>query len=182
MKVKRLAKAVTLVSGALVVTLVLATAVYGAVDTQPVTVTADVGSYISVSPVASVALGPIAGTGGSDEGSTSVLVATNNDLGYKLEVTASGSPAMAKGSDTFADYAGPGIWSIAANESAFGFSVDNNTTYQGLNGGTAIQIKTNNNETAGETTDLFFKAEVGASKLQASGVYQADLTVTATTL
>lgn len=74
------------------------------------------------------------------------------------------------------------VWSIAANESAFGFSVGNNTSYQGLNGGTPIQVATNNSEVIDDTTTLYFKAEIGASKLQASGAYQADLTVTATTL
>jgi hypothetical protein len=180
--VKGFVKGAALVSGTLVITLVLASVVYGSVDSESVTVTADVSDYIAVSPVTDVALGPIAGAGGSDEGNTTVTVSTNNDLGYKLEVTASGTPAMSKGSDTFADYAGPAVWSIAANESAFGFSVDNNSSYQGLTGGTPIQVKTNNDETAGDNTILFFKAEVGASKLQASGTYQADLTVTATTL
>ncbi|RJQ44254.1 MAG: hypothetical protein C4534_06755 [Gaiellales bacterium] len=146
------------------------------------TVTVAVTDYIGVDPVTNVALADISGLGGSSEGSTDVYVSTNNDLGYKLEITAAGSPAMAKGGDSFADYAGPGAWSIAATDSAFGFSVDNNTSYQGLNGGTPIQIKTNGNEVVNELTTLFFKAEVGASKLQASGTYQADLTVTATTL
>jgi hypothetical protein len=152
------------------------------VDSESVTVTADVSDYISVNPVSNVALGPIAGAGGSDEGSTTVTVATNNDDGYKLEVTADSTPAMEKGTDSFADYAGAGVWSIPATASAFGFSVDNNTSYQGLTGGTPIQIKTNTDETTGEDTVLYFKAEVGASKFQAGGTYQADLTVTATTL
>ncbi|MHB8968118.1 MAG: hypothetical protein ACYC5A_01495 [Thermoleophilia bacterium] len=179
---KGIVKVVALMSSTLVITLLLGTVVYGSVASETVTVTADVADYISVNPVASVALGPIAGAGGADEGATTVTVATNNDLGYKLEITASGTPAMTKGADSFADYSGLPAWSIAATDSAFGFSVDNNTSYQGLNGGTPIQIKTNNNETTGENTNLFFKAEVGASKFQASGTYQADLTVTATTL
>lgn len=169
-------------SSTLVITLLLGTVVYGSVASETVTVTADVADYISVNPVSSVALGPIAGAGGADDGTTTVTVATNNDLGYKLEIMASGTPAMTKGTDSFADYSGAGAWSIAATDSAFGFSVGNNTSYQGLSGGTPIQIRTNNNETAGEDTTLFFKAEVGASKFQASGTYQADLTVTATTL
>lgn len=105
-----------MICGTLAITLLLASVVYGSVDSETVTVTADVSDYIAVSPVANVALGPIAGAGGSDEGSTTVTVATNND------------------------------------------------------------------ETAGENTVLYFKADVGASKLMPSGAYQADLTVTATTL
>lgn len=179
---KRIAKVLGLVCGTMMVTLLLATVVYASVDTEPVTVTADVSDYIAIDPVSDVALGPIDGLGGADEGSTTVTVSTNNDLGYKLEVSAAGSPALAKGSDAFADYSGAGVWSILASESAFGFSVDNNTNYQGFNGGTPIQVKTNNNEIINEDTVLYFKAEVGASKLQASGTYQADVTVTATTL
>jgi hypothetical protein len=136
-----------------------------------------------VNPVPSlVELGPIDGLGDSDEKITTVTVATNNDGGYELEVTADSDPAMEMATDDFADYAYAGVWSIPATESAFGFSVDNNTSYQGLTGGTAIPIKTTLSATTGEDTVLYFKAEVGTSKFQESGLYQADLTVTATTL
>ena len=71
---------------------------------------------------------------------------------------------------------------LPSRESAFGFSVNGTTGYQGFSGATPIQIVNNPGETAGDNTTVYFKAEVGASHLQASGSYAANLTVTATTL
>jgi hypothetical protein len=166
----------------MVLVLVLASAVYGAQTSDPVAVSVTVNNFISISNPGDVALANIAGVGGSSESNATWLVATNNDLGYKLEMSATGSPAMTKGADSFADYTGAGVWSIPAANSAFGFSVNGTMAYQGLTGTTPIQIWNNPNETAGESTTVFFRAEVGASHLQASGNYAANLTVTATTL
>ncbi len=171
---------------AMILALALGSVVYGANASRPVTVGATVDNFIAMDPVANVNLAPnITGIGGSASGSTIVHVSTNNDLGYSLEATASGAPgsaAMTKGLDSFADYSGPVIWSIGANESAFGFSVNNTTNYHGFAVGSAVPLYNNNNETAGEDTTINFKAEVGASHLQASGNYAANLTITATTL
>lgn len=166
----------------MILVLVLASAVYGAQASDPVTVSVTVDNFISISNPGDVALANIAGSGGSSESNATWQVATNNDLGYKLEMSATGSPAMTKGADSFADYSGAGVWSIAANQSAFGFSVNGTNGYQGFSGATPIEIVNNPNETAGEDTTVYFRAEVGASHLQASGNYAANLTVTATTL
>ncbi|MFA5802816.1 MAG: hypothetical protein WC911_10125 [Thermoleophilia bacterium] len=167
----------------LVLVLVLASAVYGAAPvSDPVTVNVQVNDFISISNPGDVTLAAIAGTGGSSESNATWQVATNNDAGYKLEIAATGSPAMTKGTDSFADYSGVGVWSIPAAQSAFGFSVNNTSSYQGFTGAIPIQVRNSTNETAGEDTIINFKAEVGASHLQASGAYSANLTVTATTL
>jgi hypothetical protein len=200
-KVKRSTKIALLAAGStLILVLALATAGYGAsTASDPVAVSVTVDDYISLSNPGDVTLANIAGTGGSSENSATWTVATNNDAGYKLEVTAAGSPAMTKGADSFADFPDGGTpipWSVAAGNSAFGFSAEGNATssvlwgtpstgsgkYRGPTGSTAIEVANNGNETAGEDTTLYFKAEVGSSHLQASGTYTANLTVTATTL
>ncbi|MHB8793747.1 MAG: hypothetical protein ACYC6O_10500 [Thermoleophilia bacterium] len=175
-------KAASLAVTTMVLVLVLASAVYGAQASDPLDVNVTVDNFISISSPGDVALANIAGSGGSSESNATWQVATNNDLGYKLELSATGSPAMTKGTDSFADYTGPGVWSIVANESAFGFSVNGTNGFQGFSGATPIEIANSPNETAGDDTTVYFRAEVGASHLQASGSYAANLTVTATTL
>ena len=175
-------KVAVLAATTMIMVLVLASAVYGAQASDPVTVSVTVDNFISISNPGDVALANIAGAGGSSESNATWQVATNNDLGYKLEVAATGSPAMTKGTDSFDDYIGAGGWSIPAASSAFGFSVNGTTDYQGFTGATPIEIVNTPNETAGESTTVYFKAEVDASHIQTSGSYAANLTVTATTL
>jgi hypothetical protein len=198
--VKRTTKVLLLVVGTTLLLLAAASVVYGATPaTDPVTVSVTVDDYISLSNPGDVTLANIVGTGGSSESSATWTVATNNDNGYKLELTTAGSPALAKGADTFADLADGGTpipWSVAAADSAFGFSAEGSSTpsalwgdpdsgsgnYRGFQGGSPIEVANNGNETAGEDTTVYFKAEVGTSHLQPSGIYSADVTVTATTL
>lgn len=192
-------KLALIVAGSLSAVLLLASVVYGAPPaSDPVTVNVTVDNFISISNPGDVTLATIAGTGGSSENSSTWTVATNNDLGYKLEASATGAPAMTKGADSFADYVNgaPVPWAVAAADSAFGFSAEGSATpvgtwgtpgvgsgnYRGFNGATAIEVANNGNETAGENTTLYFKAEVGATHLQASGLYSANLTITATAL
>lgn len=180
---KLFAKITLLATGSLFMLLVLASVVYGASsDSDPINVNVTVADYITISHPADVNLTSIAGLGGSSEGNATWTVATNNDNGYQLTIAAGSSPALNKGLDSFADYIGPGTWSIAAADSAFGFSVTDTLNYKGLTGATPILIKSNPSETAGESTLVNFKAEVGASHLQPSGNYTANLTVTAVTL
>lgn len=169
----------------MILVLVLASAVYGKTDSSdPVTVSATVDNFISINPntPVTVGLGTIVAPGDSVDGSATWEVATNNDSGYKLEVKATGSPAMTKGTDSFDDYIGTGEWSISAASSAFGFSVNGTSDYRGFTGAAPIEIVNTPDETAGESTTVYFKAQVGASHLQTSGSYAANLTVTATTL
>ncbi len=179
------AKLAALVVLSLLIALVLSSAVYGATksDTDSVNVNATVDNFISISHPADLNLGVINGTGGSVVGSATWTVVTNNDLGYTLQASASGAPAMTKGTDSFADYSQtPAPWAVAATDSAFGFSWDAGVNYRGFNGAAPITVHTMNNETAGDNTTLNFKAEVGANHLQASGSYTASVTITATTL
>jgi hypothetical protein len=178
-------KLVLLAASSLLVVLGLSSASYGATktDSDAVVVNANVDNFISISHPADVTLPTIVGTGGQAEASATWNVKTNNDLGYKLEVFASGSPALTKGTDSFADYSlTPQPWVVNPADSAFGFSYDGGVNFLGFNGTTPIQVHSNPNETAGEDTTLIFRAEVGANHLQASGAYTASVTVTATTL
>ena len=182
-QVKFSAKIAALAAISMILVLVLASAVYGKTASDPVIVSTTVDNFISISDPRDINLGAISGTGGSSEKSATWNVATNNDLGYKLDIVSTGSgPAMTKGTDSFADYSGPGTWTIGAAESAFGFSVNGTTNYRGFTGTTPIEIVNSGNETAGEATQIYFKAAIGTSHLQASGSYAANLTVTATTL
>jgi len=140
-------KAAAVTATTMILVLVLASAVYGAQSSDPVTVSVTVDNFISISNPGDVTLANIAGTGGSSESSATWQVATNNDLGYKMEMAATGSPAMTKGADSFADYTGAGVWSIPATDSAFGFSVNGTSGYQGFTGATPIQIVNTPNET-----------------------------------
>lgn len=166
----------------MVVALVLSSAVHAASsDAKPVDVSVTVNDYIQLSVPGNVILANIAGTGGESEASTTWNVTTNNSNGYQLLLSAGSAPAMTMGVDSFADYAGAPVWSIAANQSAFGYSVTDNIHYQGLTT-TPTQIHTLGNETANDATTVFFRAGVGSSHLQPSGMYTANLTVTASTL
>ena len=89
----------------MILTLVLASAVYGATASDPVTVSCTVDNFISISSPVNLTMANIVGTGGSTSGNVIWSVTTNNSTGYKLEVYAGGAPALTKGADSFADYA-----------------------------------------------------------------------------
>lgn len=165
-----------------------------AFDTDDVLVNLTVSSTISLNSPSDVNMGTITGTG-SVTGNTTWTVTTNNSAGWKLEVEASVTPAMASGGDTFADYTEavegtPEIWSIAASASEFGFGATGTYIlakygtgkYMGFNSTTNEEVSTDSAETAGADTTVIFKAEVGASKSQPTGGYSATVTATATTL
>ena len=167
----------------MILTLVLASAVYGATASEPVTVSCTVDNFISISSPVNLTMANIVGTGGSTSGNVIWSVTTNNSTGYKLEVYAGGAPALTKGADSFADYALiPAAWSVPAANSAFGFSYDAGLTYRGFNGVTPVQVLSYATPVSANPTTIMFKAEVGTAKLQTSGVYTAAITATATTL
>lgn len=163
----------------MILVLVLASAVYGAAA-DDVLVDVTVTDYITINDPGNVDLGTIAGAGGVVDNSATWIVSTNADNGYKLYIESSAAgDAMKKGADSFADYSGPAAWTLPANESAFGFSVNNLTNFKGLNGLTPVEIFSNTSPVLNESTVVNFRAAIGASKLQSPGAYQADLTVTA---
>ena len=165
-----------------------------ATDTDDVLVNLTVSSTISLNSPSDVNMGTITGTG-SVTGNAVWTVITNNSAGWKLEVEASTTPAMANGGDTFADYTEtvegtPETWSIAASASEFGLGATGTyimakygaDKYMGFNGTTNEEVSTQASETTGSDTTVIFKAEVGASKTQPTGNYSATVTATATTL
>ena len=176
-------KIALLAASSLMVVLVVCSTGIGATKTDFAPVNVNVDNFISISHPLDVTLPTIVGTGGSAQGSATWNVQTNNSLGYKLEVAATGTPALTKGADSFADYSQtPGAWSVNSANSAFGFSYDSGANYRGFNGTTPVQVHSLSTPTASDNTTLIFMAEVGASHLQASGAYSASVTVTATTL
>ena len=164
-------------------------------DTDDVTVNLTVGSTISIDSPSNVNMSPdITGTGAST-GSTTWTVTTNNSSGWKLEVNAGATPAMASGADTFANYTEgtpgtPETWSIANSVSEFGFGATGSyigaafgaAKYMGFNGTSKTQVSSASAETAGDATTVIFRAEVGSTKSQPTGAYSATITATATTL
>jgi len=162
---------------------------------------------IAINCDASVTMNAITGTGQStiDANNRALCnVQTNNSAGYKLEWQAS-SATMISGDDTIAAYTPavadtPETWSIGATTSEWGAHVGSGSTtvntttwgaadtYAGgkwLNVGTsAFQIASRSDETtwAGDDEYVYFGAQVGSTKLQPTGTYAVNVTVTATTL
>lgn len=187
--------------GSVLLSLSLATAVYGASASDSVTVSLNINNYVSISAPSDVTMSAIAGSGGTSTGTAAWSVATNNAVGYSLNVAAGATPAMSSGANTIADYTEtvpgtPETWSVAASASEFGFSAEGAATptltwgtpstsagkYRGFTGTTGIQVANSASPTSGQATTVYFKAELGSSKLQSSGTYTATITATATTL
>ena len=102
------------------------------------TVTQTITSEISFATTAAdVTMTPALGgvTGGTSNGTTTVIVLTNDSSGYTMTIKASSSPAMQGNTqgDTIADYtpAGPGVpdfvYSVPTGEE-FGYTVSASTT------------------------------------------------------
>jgi hypothetical protein len=168
-------------------------------DSDSVLVNLTVSGVISINSPANVSMSPdVVGTG-SSTGSVTWTVETNNSDGWKLEVKADASPALDDGSgNSFADYteatAGvPETWNVSASDSEFGFTASgthaeakysNGTLYEGFEGTTDIKVAEDSSVTSGGGEDITvgFQAEVGSSKTQPQGIYEAVVTATATTL
>ncbi len=166
--------------------------------------------YLTISAPVDVSMSPgLDGTvGGSSTGEAAWTVVTNDPDGYILYLASAASPALASVSDSFADYepvesdVPDYSFTIAASESAFGFSVEGDDIAQNFkdngsvcNSGSAdtadscwlgfdladqeIASSSGANDPAGAITTVKFKATIGADKLQLQGDYTAALTVTA---
>jgi hypothetical protein len=190
------ALAMVLIVGAAYTTLEPTLTKASATASDPINVNLSVDPTLSITSPADVSMSPnITGTGAST-GSAVWSVTTNSVTGWKLEVAASAAPAMTSGANNFADYTEgvlgtPEIWSVAAAASEFGFTATGSfaeakytaSKYQGFQGTTKIQVShSTTGPDAGDATTVGFKAEVGASKSQATGNYQAIITATATSL
>lgn len=164
--------------------------------------------FISISAVSSVVMSPDIGgiTGGTANGTTSVVVMTDSPSGYQLTISASNNPAMQNGVNTIADYvpvgADPDISFITtANDVHFGFSPEGtDVTSRWLNNTSACNIGTNStalkcwdglsvtdkmvaqgssNQPSGATTTLHFRVGSGGGIPVIAGDYFATTTLTA---
>jgi hypothetical protein len=169
-------------------------------------------SFISISSPPDINLPSMSGIiGGSSSGDAVWTVTTDNTAGYELTITSSTSPALqSSGGAFFQDYAPAGSvpdldFTVAPSNSAFGFSVFGSHAISDFkhNGSVCDAGSTNaadkcwdgfsttprvisqgasSNHPSGTATTVTVRAEIGSSKIQDAGTYQAELTVTATVL
>jgi hypothetical protein len=165
--------------------------------------------YLSMTEAADVVMSPSLGglTGGTSNGSTSVLVLTDSPSGYQLTILAESSPAMRKGFDTIADYvassspAADFAFTATATQAHFGFSPqgsdivsffkDNGTScgvgsldtalscWKGLTTSEVVIAQGDNNQPSGATTTINFRVGIGANAGVIAGSYIATTTLTA---
>jgi hypothetical protein len=166
-------------------------------------------TYLSLSAPADVIMTPNIGglTGGTANGTTTVVVVTDSRAGYTLTFTASTSPAMQKAGDTIADYVpvaspNPDISFITGSADVhFGFSpsgtdvvtrYQNNGSFCNVSGSSTelmcwdgasttpltIAQGTSNHPT-GATTTLHFRVGIGGTVGVPAGEYVATTTLTA---
>ncbi len=166
------------------------------------------GSYIAMTAPASVSMSPsIPGiSGGTANGSTSVVVTTDSLAGYSLAISASQSPALTKGGDSIADYVPIGVpdfvFDTTASDSHFGYTPEgvdvvarfkDNSSACGVGGletalacwdgldtvNETIAQASSGNTPFGATTTINFRVGIGGSVVQTAGVYTATTTLTA---
>lgn len=168
--------------------------------------------YISISSPSDANVGAISGLlGGVGNASSTWIVTTNNPDGYQLNAVASTDPAMKSPISGIADYdpvtSDPDyVFTVANNDARFGFSVEGAHTTQrfkddgnncgvGSNNGVdtcwdgfstttkAIATSGSGNHPLGTATILKYRVQIGNSFIQeASSLYEASITVTATAL
>jgi len=165
--------------------------------------------YLAMSCPVSLLMGAIVGSGKSDPTLANNLIScnikTDNPGGYSLMWKAS-SVNMANGGNTVASYAPdtagvPETWDVAATNSAWGGRLGTaSTTTNTASWGTAdsysspakwlnvpvsdytLVARDSETATAGDDEIIYFGAEFGSSKVQPTGTYSVDITITATTL
>lgn len=172
---------------------------YAATDNKSTTVTATLGSTISMTTSGSVALNVTPVTGGSQtSASDTVTVATNNSTGYTLTLADSdATTSLTKGSDTIAAHTGTQASPSALANNSWGYRVDgiggfntggaveNNVssssiTYAGVPAsGSPNTIKTTASTAAGDTTTVWYAVKADTSK--PNGAYADTVSYTATT-
>lgn len=168
--------------------------------------------FLSITEAADVTLLPAIGglTGGTSNGSTSVVVLTDSPSGYELTIAAQSAPAMQNSPYTIADYvpvANPAAdftFTTTDPQAHFGFSpsgadivtafrdngascgvgsLDNELTcWQGLSTTDIVVAQGVANQPSGATTTLNFRVGVGATAGVIMGTYIATTTLTAVPL
>ena len=170
-----------------------------------------VNSFIAITAADPVSMTPsIPGiTGGTANGSTTVIVTTDSASGYQMSIRASASPALTKGADSIADYVPAGnpdfTFTTGAGNAHLGYSpsgVDTIARFKddgaSCNTGALetslacwdgldtvdenIARRTSANTPNGSTTTINFRVGIGGSVVQAEGVYTATTTLTALSL
>ena len=165
--------------------------------------------FISISAVSPVVMSPNLGglTGGTANGTTSVVVTTDSPSGYQLTILAANSPAMQKDSDTIADYvpsANPDpdfSFVVNSNSVHFGFTPEgddvtnrwrnngsicnsgsNSTSlvcWDGLSTSEKVIAQGLDNHPNGATTTIRFRVGIGDGVAVKAGDYFATTTLTA---
>lgn len=165
--------------------------------------------YLAITGSTNVALSPAIGgiSGGSSNGSTTITVTTDSPSGYVLSIASTESPALQTGDSSIADYIPEGdpdfTFTTDTIDAHFGYSpegqdvvsrfLDNgsdtcstgalNTAlacWDGLSlAGEIIAQNASPNHPLGSTTSVHFRVGIGASVVQAPGVYVATTTLTA---
>ena len=182
-----------------------------ATASDTVIVTLNVTAGISITSPADVTMSTALGvTQNSAIGTSTWNVKTNSALGYTLALRATSSPAMTSGSNFVSDYqtGAPNTWNATATQSYFGYSgfgTDISTgtwgTGSACNGGTngnatsttlkykgfttsdvTIATRSATTTPTGVDSTICYAVEQGASSYIPSGVYQATIIATATTL
>lgn len=163
---------------------------------------------ISISVPSDVAVGAITGTGQSSltTNSATWTIITNNPNGYDFSWQATNAAMTNLSADTITAYTPaiantPEVWSVASTDSEWGahlastssivdtgvwgtgddyatgkwLNVDNVASY-------TIASSTSATSLTGDDEIVLFGAEIGSQKIQPTGAYSVDVTVTATSL
>lgn len=169
------------------------------------------GSTLSISAPADINLSPDLPSrgGGEADGSASWTVTTTNPSGYSLTVAAASAPALAAGSENFADYVPAGAvpdftFSVGPSNKVFAFTPEGlhltsqfkdngaicgtgsgdtaSACWVGLSTTPQIIAQSAAATPGGTATTLRFKAAAGADASITPGNYSAAITLTATAL
>jgi hypothetical protein len=161
--------------------------------------------FLSMSVPADVTMSPsLPGiTGGTSNGSTSVVVTTDSPAGYQLTIEAANSPAMQSGVNSILDHSTliTKDFTLPTATTSFGFSVyGNDASLDFYNDGAFCGSGTNfiqecwrgltitpfiisqgagSNHPSGATTTLYFRVGINSGANVVSGLYTATSTLTA---
>lgn len=188
------------IAGVLSVVALAASPIFASAATQPAntTINATVNPVITISsagPIA-ISLTPTAG-GIVSSASDTILVSTNNTLGYKLQLAdADATTTLISGANTIAAHAGTFAVPTALAANTWGFAIagapfdasytaESNavgsvTKWAGVPAtGSPVQIKTTAVTAANDSTTVWYGVKVDSTK--PNGVYTDTVTYTATT-
>lgn len=165
--------------------------------------------FLSITAAPAVTMSPSIGglTGGTSNGSTSVVVLTDSPAGYELTIVSENAPAMQGTFGTIADYVPQAnplpdyAFTTAATNAYFGFSPEGTdivTRYRnsgavcgsgasddalacwdGLAITDTVIARGAANQPSGATTTIRFRVEVGSDSPVVAGTYIATTTLTA---